>query len=512
MFSEVIWPANEEKDAADAGQASQPVGSNNKSPSEEAISSLIEKIFQTQSFDESLIDQLHTLPDFQVTLRRHLHERLEKKEILHPKILSQLLGISFDAQQHLDWVLFKGLPTDAIAAALEMPELKEAKSISLCIDTIRGTHEQLLESLSLSTSLRELYLFQEPTRESDNKSAELFLELLSTSHLHLLRCKIVLSGPFSSSLSKRFWLPTTSSKLNIGTFPIQHMFVRRQITGSVKDNPIFSPKHFYLGDALLTSERFAAGFLQFLRSLITGETMMETQLYSFACAPSTLNDMSSKEISSIPIENFTIPVRPTKWDVERRLVAGLPALRGYEALLPVCWPKVRDLVAGDWVVLVSKDQYRDPEAIKRMDHNIFPYPSTQTRFIQYAFVRLKTPISVDSIPENLGPEMIEVGGLKEFLRATAPEVDQDLVDQRLKELKIYISNTPEQIPLGPGLDWVSVFKPHEACAVLKDFLEDAVYVKGNLRLAMEDDPEGVTFLPFLSFFRMPSQHNNVDGN
>lgn len=451
-----------------------------------------------QDFDVSYVNKLQTIPNFRFLLRSHLQERLEKKCFLQPQILGHLLGIAFDSQQHLDWVLLKGLDTHAIAIALKMPELKEARSIGLCIDSIHGTHEQLLESLSMSTSLRELYFLQEPTRKSDNNSAELFLKLMSMSHLHLLRCKIILSGPFSSSLSKRFWLPTTGWEPNIRTFPTKHMFVRRQIAGS--DKPVFSPQHFYLGDALLKPERFATGFLQFLQSLITGETMMPTQLYSLACAPSTLTNMSSKEISSIPVENFTIPVRPVKGEIERSLIAGLPPAQIHDALLPECWPKVRDLVAGDWVVLVSKDRYYDLEAVRTLDHNIFPYPSCQARFIRYAFIRLKTQISMENTPESLVSEMIEVCGLKEFLKATAPEVDQNLVDQRLKELELYISNAPEQIPLGPGMEWVSVLEPHDACVVLKDFLEDAEYVKGNLRLAMEDDLESTSSLPFITLF------------
>lgn len=479
------------------------LGSGKTPPSEEATTSLLERISTMQSFDISLVNKLRTLPDFRIRLFRYLCERLKEKSFLPPKILGTLLGIVFDAQQHLDWVSLDGLPTDAIATALETQELKAANSISLCIDTIQGTPKQLLKALSLSSSLRELYFFQGPSREDDNASTELFLELLSTSHLSLYRYKIVLTGPFSSSLSNKIWLPQTDFKLNTYAFPIEYMFVRHQITGSSLTNPVFLPNHFYLGDALLKPERFAAGFLQYLRSLVTGDGEMETQLYSFACAPSTLTDMSGKEVSPIPAENFTIPVRPIKREVERMLMDGLHTELGHDSMLPECWPLVRDLVCGSWVVLVSKDQYRDPEAIRIRDRNTFPWPSTQANFIRYAFVRLKTQISVESVPKNLGPEMLEVGGLKEFLQATAPEVDHDLVDQRLKELGVYISNASEQIPLGPGLEWLSVLELQDACIVLKDFLEDAVYVKGNLRLAMEDDPEGMHSFLLLLSFRVP---------
>lgn len=185
------------------------------------------------------------------------------------------------------------------------------------------------------------------------------------------------------------------------------------------------------------------------------------------------------------------------------LMGGLHTELGRDSMLPECWPLVRDPVCGNWVVLVSKDQYRVPEAIRTGDRNTFPWPSTQTKFIGYAFVRLKTQISVDSVPENLGPEMLEVGGLKEFLQATAPEVDHDLVDRRLKELRVCISNAFEQIPFGPGLEWLSVLELQDACIVLKDFLEDAAYVKGNLKLAMEDDPEGMHSFLLLLSFRVP---------
>jgi hypothetical protein len=466
-----------------------------KTPGEEAISSLVESIFKTQRFDTSLVDKLHMYPDFRVTFSRYLREHLNKKEFLQPKVLGKLLGVAFEAQKHLDWVLFKELSTDEISAALKLPELSEATSISLCIDTIHGTHKELLQALSLSTSLRELYFFQKPTRTSDKASAELFLELLSTSYQHLLECKILISGPFSRSLNRRFWLPTTNYTPNTKAFPIENMFVRSQLEGTNK----YSPEHFYLGDALLKPERFAAGFLQYFRYMAWGK-----QLYSFACAPSTLADMSRKEISSIPVENSAIPVRPIKRDVERKIFAGLPTERAVNALLPPCWPKVRNLVAGSWVVLVSKELYRDLEGAERQDLNVYPWPSFKSSYFRYAFVRLKMQISLENIGlENLEPDMMEVVGLKQFLQATAPEVDPNLVNQRLKELEAYISSAPKQIPLGAGLDWVSVLKPDEACVILKDFLEDAEYIKENLRLAMEDDPEGTNFLTI--FFKYHSR-------
>lgn len=167
------------------------LGSGKTPPSEEATTSLLERISTTQSFDVSLVDELRTLPDFRIGLFRHLRERLKEKSFLPPKILGTLLGIVFDAQQHLDWISLDGLPTNAIATALETQELKAANSISLCIDAIHGTPKRLLKALSLSSTLRELYFLQGPSREDDNASTELFLKWLSTSHLSLHRYKIV---------------------------------------------------------------------------------------------------------------------------------------------------------------------------------------------------------------------------------------------------------------------------------------------------------------------------------
>ena len=86
---------------------------------------------------------------------------------------------------------------------------------------------------------------------------------------------------------------------------------------------------------------------------------METQLYSFACAPSTHTDMSGTEVSPIPTKNFTIPARSIKREVLRMLMDGVPTKLRYGAMLPGCWLIVRDLVCGSWVALVSKDQYCD---------------------------------------------------------------------------------------------------------------------------------------------------------
>jgi hypothetical protein len=55
-------------------------------------------------------------------------------------------------------------------------------------------------------------------------------------------------------------------------------------------------------------------------------------------------------------------------------------------------------------------------------------------FVKYAFVRPRVCVSVDDPLGivNLGPEEMAIGGLKEFLEATAPGVDLVVVGQALR--------------------------------------------------------------------------------
>ena len=472
----MIWPSS--ADAAVIATQTQE-GSSTNLLDEQDITRQMDSLLDARSDNELLLDKLRAVPNLQDIVHRHLCERSEQLNInSHAGALGQLLGIAFSRRQHLDWVLLKGLTMDAIAAAVQTQELKDAKSISLCVDTIHATPIQLLDSLSLLHSLREIYFVQGPARESDNQSTEVFLALSLSNHLSLLKCKLFFTGAFSAGLRKSFWLPTTSYKPNIEAFPIQHMFVCQKLDNSAQ----FWPNHFYLGDALLHPERFAAGFLQYLRSLITENYMAGEPLYSFACAPSTLAETSSTEISPIPAETFTIPRRPIMRDEDFGAHAE-------------CWPKVRDLVEGSWVVLVSKEIYLDREAARS---NTWPPIPSRATHLKYALLRLKMQHRVDEEVAALTPGMVQVGGLKEFLHIMAPEVSPELVDQRLQELEGYISGAPEQAALRAGLNWLSVFEQHEACSILGNFLEDAAFVKENLKQAMEENPTGTLFcFPFL---------------
>jgi hypothetical protein len=119
-------------------------------------------------------------------------------------------------------------------------------------------------------------------------------------------------------------------------------------------------------------------------------------------------------------------------------------------------------------------------------------------FVRYAFLRARRHIAWPDIVAAgsrglealVGPESIQVvGGVKEFLRETAPEVDGGLVDACFDDaVRVLRERWPAG--LGPGMEFISLLDHGTARSVLSDFLQDAVYVRENLRLAMQAMPRG----------------------
>ena len=457
----VIWV---QSDIADFNTTySIPANRTLRSRHREAIAASIDHTIETDSFDLSIFDEHRTIPNFQNLLQQLLQDR--SKYIGHLRSAKQLICLAFDGKRHLDLVRFKGLSAEAIRAALETEELKDVKSISLCIDTVQSPVGQILDALSRSSSPFDLYFCQEPTRTSDQAGTELFLAL--SMRQHLFRGKVTVAVAYSAPLNKSLWLPTINYQPPFEIFPIQHMFIRQQ--SSPSPSSMFTKKHYYLGDGLLRAEAFAAGFLSWLR-------WQDWFLFAFAGGPPTLEDMSRAEISPIPAENFTIPTYPATSDNRKSLQIE-------------CWPKIRDLVPGSWTVLVLQELYIDQE-IAAHNRRMFDYQPVEARYIKYAFIRPRLTIEIHNLPEHLGPEELEVGGLKEFLTAAAPEVDSTLVDRRLEEAREYLAGIPQQARLGPGLEWLSVLDHDEAYAILSNFLRNAPKAEGDLRVAMREIPEG----------------------
>ena len=452
----VIWGQSDNTDLNTT--YSIPANQIPRSRHEEATGTSIDHTIDTDSLDVS-----RAFPNLQNPLQRQLRDRSEYTG--HLRSAKQLICRAFGGKRHLDLARFKGLSAEAIGAALETEDLKNVKSISLCIDTVQSPVGQILDALSRSSSPCDLYFCQEPTRINDQAGTELFLAL--STRQHLFRGKVAFAAAFSAPLNKSFWLPTINYQQPFEIFPIQHMFIRQQISPSPGSG--FMIKRYYLADGLLRPEAFAAGFLSWLRRPGHG-------LFAFAGGPPTLDNMSRAEISPIPAENFTIPTY---------LVTG----DGKESLQIECWPKIRDLIPGSWTVLVLRELYVDRE-VAAHNQRAFDYQPVKAQYVKYAFIRHRLRIEVHNLPEHLGPEELEVGGLKEFLKVTAPEVDSTLVDRRLEEATEYLAGIPQQARLGPGLEWLSVLEHDEAYSILSKFLRDAPKVEDNLRVAMKELQQG----------------------
>jgi hypothetical protein len=105
----------------------------------------------------------------------------------------------------------------------------------------------------------------------------------------------------------------------LDVFPVQQMLVQYQI-----GDGNFRYKCVHLGDALFKPERFAAGFLFYLQSLVPSMDIgnEEAHLFSFSSAPSSLaaDTLTAAEVSPIPAESFSLRNAAEYWP--RDLVPG----------------------------------------------------------------------------------------------------------------------------------------------------------------------------------------------
>lgn len=365
----------------------------------------------------------------------------------------------------------------------------------------------LLETLARSETIRDLCFLQRPARTNDDKTSQLFAHICaSPSTSGLLHSRnIFLTCAFSAPLRRKFWLPDPKTSglrytYPVRAFPVQHMFVRQQFTGSADDDgdeiKKFRPCHFFLGDALLKPERLVSGFFQYCRSVLT-----DRFLFSFAAAPSNLSRHSHEEdgfsrtsISPIPAENFAIS--------ERCSVSSATATGdGHGETQVECWPMFRPLEPDSWVLLVSHEWHTSP-AMRRQRAELLSQgrsgdSALGSPFVRYAFLRARKPVPCPnpagvSSEALVSPEYIQVvGGAKEFLRETAPDVDERLVGARFDEtVRILRERWSTLGDLGPGMDFISLLDDSAARSVLKDFLEDGLYIRENLKAAMKAMPGG----------------------
>ncbi|OIW23584.1 hypothetical protein CONLIGDRAFT_649611 [Coniochaeta ligniaria NRRL 30616] len=483
---------------------------NSKSTLEDrAIVSLIGSTQEQDSFDMSIFDTVLLLPSFPSSLLRLMEAH---PDLLGPtRSAGQLLKLAYAGRTHLDWTPYKHLSADGIAAALDSPDLAGAESLVFRLGSSCGNTTQLAASLPQLSQLQQLCVLQDPTRTDDTPSAELFAHLSAAAdprtHRLLQSARIVFTGAHSASLRKNFWLTTTTYTPAVHAFPVQQMFVRHQLPANTAGTPRFWPNHIYLGESPLSPQDFAAGFLSILRSITTFPHRLvpsitpEAYLFALATAPPDLTPPLRASITPIPAEAFSIPLRPS------------PTHQQAE-----CWSLPRDLAPGGWTVLISHDHHYNAAAAAEnaRDHHQRP---TEARTIRYVFVRARervafTHLSPREIREDLdlGPDKIDVVcGLDTFLRETAPPgtvVDAALCQRRVEEVARDLASQPQQAKLGAGVEWLAVLGREEACDMLRDFLEDAAFVRRNLRVAMEEDPEGRNWYPEL--LREGSRHNESE--
>lgn len=397
----------------------------------------------------SIFDESRKLPDFQDILLKCLAGAPDR--LGSTTAARQLLRLAYAGHRDLNWVLFERLSFEAVASAIESAELKEAKSLVLSIDTLQGDPTTLIQALSQLNDLNQVYFLQGPRRISDQDSTQLFLRISTDAeYSHLLRSKaIAFTHAFSAPLRHTCWFPVAEYRPPVETFPVQHMFVRHQIDAS--SNSKFRSSYFNLADALLKPERFAAGFLSYLCSIQTDQ-----RLFSLSRAPSSLGNPSKNEIGPIIAGTFHLP-------------AQTPAMADH-------FTGIHDLEPGGWTVIVSHNRHLNREVVEVNKRTKWGYP-TQARFLRYAFIRAHRRISAHANPEEIQAEDVEVGGLVDFLRATASHADVTLIEKALEDTASTIATN--QPGLDPGMRWLSALDEGEARVILNGLLADWAAAMGR---------------------------------
>ncbi|KAH7403675.1 hypothetical protein BKA64DRAFT_744234 [Cadophora sp. MPI-SDFR-AT-0126] len=394
---------------------------------EQAIRSLIESTLNVDSFDMSIFDYVRNIPNFQGILRRNLLHSSAK--FGKARSAGQLIRLAFADKDHLSLEMLDTISTEALSAALKVADMSKIKSISVCIESILDPSTAFVDLINCSEDLTEICFLSKPERVSDVLSTQLF-EALATRPPLFSRIKFTFAGAYSAALRKQCWLPSlpeltipenASNDLSIPVqvapldiFPVQQVLVRCQI------------------------ERFAAGFLLFLRSLSSTQidgSNQDALVFSFSSTPSSLSDdpLCSVEMSPILTESFSVPYGKV--------------------------PQMRDLVPGGWTVLVSLEML----------------PGAAWLFyIRYAFVRtLKKRIVIGSSSwERPGADEFEVVDLERFLEITAPEVDSSFLEERFIDVGEKNNRWYDQAQ-PPDMKTISVFPKAEAVDMLLEYFDDA---------------------------------------
>ncbi|KAF2971592.1 hypothetical protein GQX73_g1924 [Xylaria multiplex] len=457
---EFIWPPSSSS-AVSKLLTREPIKSPPRSLRALTLITLIKSTRQIGNFNTSIFDGPRQIPGFQNMLRQAIHDNPGLLGRSHAT--GQLLGLAFGGSQHLDLLRLEQVSAEIIRGALEMEELQKTTSISLCLDALVSTPAEIIDVLASAPSLRDMYFLQALTSDTDNRSAQVFLELCKRPYL-FERGRIFMSESYRAALNKKFWLPKSNgSNLPFNIFPIQHVFLRDQTNGcrGKRPDPMFQYTPHYVGDCLFRPEAFVAGLIQWI-------VRPDHRLGPLATSPPSLDDMSRIEISPAPPRV-----------VDGAKVDSFTGFRRKES-----WPEMRDLVPGSWSVVISRCIYVDHklESESRLvDHQFRRFESF---FWKCAFVRHRVHIPLDfngaTESMKLRAEDVEVVGINEFLKITAPHVDAVIIFQRLEELELKLEQQ-EPAPLGPGMHRLSVLGHQEACALLDEFIAKGREGKEYLR-------------------------------
>ncbi|KAF6804708.1 hypothetical protein CSOJ01_09997 [Colletotrichum sojae] len=482
-----------------------------------AVQKFASDLLSSETIDIEAHRNTINLPNFQDRLRTCL---LKDPERLRPSEAStQLLRLAYASCRHLDWTTYRNLSYEHIASTLLDPaHFDNAQALSICVDEINGSSAPLLEALEQREMIRNICFLEGPSRTSDGKSLNIFLQVCASSCASdLLESRnFFVTCAFSAPLLRHAWQrdPATGARVDLPAFrkafPVQHMFVRQQFVpheevepqdimdydqeeeeekererqerGEVEEeekepDAVFRPCHFYVGDALLKPKCFVSGFLQYCRWILD-----DRHLVSFAATPSS-------------------PSLPRSMDIH---VGPIPAenLAAAEVATPVPFGF---LEPGDWAVVVSHE-WRTTQRIRkeRRLHMSWGYPGDWligVPVVRYAFLRARQRIVLPGgagpeLEQLAGPDFVDVaGGVKEFLHETG--VDWKLVDERLEETKRSLRERwhPGEGPaedLPADMELFEVLNEAEARIVFKDFLADAAGVRNGtvFRSLEESDTAG----------------------
>ncbi|KAK1973379.1 hypothetical protein LZ30DRAFT_20576 [Colletotrichum cereale] len=203
-------------------------------------------------------------------------------------------------------------------------------------------------------------------------------------------------------------------------------------------------------------------------------------------------------ITPIPAENLAVLEWP---DISPSRAAG-----GDSGTLE-CWPVFTGLGPGGWVLVVSHEWYVGPKTLNRNANLSRRRIPTDAAFgvpvVRYAFLRAKQPVTwpdtgARDLHSVVGRNAVEVvGDLKSFLRKTGrSDGDLDWVDALVLYTASSIQETWNLEQLPPELESIMPMDDDMARSIFSDFLEDAAYIRGNVRTAMQglSDSESQTLL------------------